>query len=99
MTRAFDGWTVRLVKFDEEVHSVPALNQSPWTREGFLSLGGRLEISGTGKSPVTAAALSEPHWVWWRLWSFDFNQGLGALLGSVEPPFELGGREVVEVAV
>lgn len=41
----------------------------------------------------------EPHWVWWRLWSFDFNQGLGALLGSVEPPFELGGREVVEVAV
>lgn len=57
-TRTFDGWTVRLVKFDEEVHSVPALNQSPWTREGFLSLGGRLEISGTGKSPVTAAALS-----------------------------------------
>lgn len=42
---------------------------------------------------------TEPHWVWWRLWSFGFNQGLGALLGSVEPPFELGGREVVEVAV
>ncbi|WP_440714246.1 hypothetical protein [Gordonia sp. FQ] len=46
-----------------------------------------------------ADAVTEPHWVWWRLWSFDFNQGLGALLGSVEPPFELGGREVVEVAV
>jgi hypothetical protein len=41
----------------------------------------------------------EPHWVLWRLWSFDFNQGLGALLGSVEPPFELGRWEVVEVAV
>ncbi|MEZ5211270.1 hypothetical protein [Gordonia sp. (in: high G+C Gram-positive bacteria)] len=20
--------------------------------------------------------VAEPHWVWWRLWSFDFNQGL-----------------------
>ena len=35
-----DGWRVTAVKSDEQVRSVLPLNQSAWTREGFLSLKG-----------------------------------------------------------
>ncbi|MFT4085661.1 MAG: MspA family porin [Gordonia sp. (in: high G+C Gram-positive bacteria)] len=57
VTRDVAGWKVALSKRGERVRSVPPLNQSPWTREGFLDLGGELVISGRGTVPIDAAVL------------------------------------------
>ncbi len=53
-----DGWTVTASKARERVRSVPPLNQSPWSREGFLSLKASGRISGTGSSPVSAGTVT-----------------------------------------
>lgn len=53
-----DGWRVSAVKSQEKVHSVAPLNQSPWTREGFLSLRGAGHIAGSGREPVTAGTVT-----------------------------------------
>lgn len=53
-----DGWRVTAVKAQEKVRSVAPLNQSSWTREGFLSLKGRALISGSGRAPVDAGTLT-----------------------------------------
>ena len=53
-----DGWKVTAVKANEKVRSVPPLNQSSWTREGFLSLRGEGRIAGDGKLPVNAGKVS-----------------------------------------
>ena len=53
-----DGWKVTAVKAGERVRSVPPLNQSPWTREGFLSLRGEGRIGGAGTAPVDAGVVS-----------------------------------------
>ncbi|UVF80047.1 MspA family porin [Gordonia mangrovi] len=53
-----DGWRVTAVKSQEKVHSVAPLNQSPWTREGFLSLRGAGHIAGSGGEPVTAGTVT-----------------------------------------
>jgi len=53
-----DGWRVTLAKKHERVNSVPPLDQSPWTREGFLTLRGSVTITGTGHIPVNAGTVS-----------------------------------------
>ncbi|UEA60039.1 MspA family porin [Gordonia otitidis] len=53
-----DGWRITATKAGERIRSVPPLNQSPWTREGFLSLDGEASISGSGKVAVTAGTVS-----------------------------------------
>jgi hypothetical protein len=53
-----DGWRVSAIKAGEQVRSVAPLNQSPWTREGFLSLRGEARISGAGRVPITAGTVS-----------------------------------------
>lgn len=53
-----DGWRVTAVKSDEQVRSVLPLNQSAWTREGFLSLKGEGVVSGAGSVPVQAGVVS-----------------------------------------
>lgn len=53
-----DGWRVTATKSREVVRSVPPLNQSPWTREGFLSLKSTGSVTGNGRSPVTAATVT-----------------------------------------
>ncbi|GAA1463381.1 MspA family porin [Williamsia maris] len=53
-----DGWRVTATKSHEHVRSVPPLNQSPWTREGFLSLKAAGGIAGAGSSPVTAGTVT-----------------------------------------
>ncbi|WP_301546856.1 MspA family porin [Gordonia sp. X0973] len=53
-----DGWRITLAKKHERVHSVPPLDQSPWTREGFLTLRGSISITGTSHIPVNAGTLS-----------------------------------------
>ena len=59
MTRTTaDGWKVTAVKAGERVRSVPPLNQSPWTREGFLSLRGEGRIAGEGSVPVDAGVVT-----------------------------------------
>ncbi|MDF3284972.1 MspA family porin [Gordonia sp. N1V] len=56
--RTDDGWVVSAIKSHEQVRSVPPLNQSPWTREGFLSLKGEGVIAGTGSVPVQAGTVA-----------------------------------------
>ncbi|MFW0790427.1 MspA family porin [Gordonia sp. CPCC 205333] len=56
--RTDDGWLVTASKLNEKVRSVPPLDQSPWTREGYLSLKGTADIRGTGKVAVNSGALS-----------------------------------------
>ncbi len=53
-----DGWKVSAVKASERVNSVPPLNQSPWSKEAFLSLRGEGRITGEGALPVNAGAVS-----------------------------------------
>ncbi|MFT3660933.1 MAG: MspA family porin [Gordonia sp. (in: high G+C Gram-positive bacteria)] len=53
-----DGWRVSVVKARERVRSVPPLNQSPWSREGFLSLRGEGRIAGTSTLPVNAGTVA-----------------------------------------
>ncbi len=53
-----DGWRVTAIKADEEVRSVAPLNQSPWTREGFLSLRGEGRITGAGRIAVSAGTVT-----------------------------------------
>ena len=53
-----DGWRVTAIKADEKVRSVAPLNQSPWTREGFLSLRGEGRITGAGRTPVSAGTIT-----------------------------------------
>ncbi|MFT4126793.1 MAG: MspA family porin [Gordonia sp. (in: high G+C Gram-positive bacteria)] len=53
-----DGWRVTAIKSHEQVRSVPPLNQSPWTREGFLSLKATGLITGSGSVPVQAGTVS-----------------------------------------
>lgn len=53
-----DGWTVTAIKADEKVRSVAPLNQSPWTREGFLSLRGEGRITGAGRTAVSAGTIN-----------------------------------------
>lgn len=52
-----DGWQVTAVKGAERVRSVPPLNQSPWTREGFFTLTSSGVIAGKGKQKVTTATV------------------------------------------
>ncbi|GAC67316.1 MspA family porin [Gordonia soli] len=52
-----DGWRVTAVKAEERVRSVAPLNQSTWTREGFLSLRGEGRISGAGRVAVSAGTV------------------------------------------
>ncbi|MEP9414261.1 MspA family porin [Gordonia sp. VNQ95] len=56
--RTDDGWVVSAIKSHEQVRSVPPLNQSPWTREGFLSLKGEGVIVGSGSVPVQAGTVA-----------------------------------------
>ncbi len=56
--RTDDGWVVSAIKSHEQVRSVPPLNQSPWTREGFLSLKGEGVIAGSGSVPVQAGTVA-----------------------------------------
>ncbi|MEH3154010.1 MAG: MspA family porin [Gordonia paraffinivorans] len=53
-----DGWQVTATKAREAVHSVRPLNQSPWTREGFVSLRAAGSIGGAGSSPVTSGTVT-----------------------------------------
>ncbi|MGZ8178047.1 MspA family porin [Williamsia sp. SKLECPSW1] len=53
-----DGWVVTATKARESVRSVPPLNQSPWTREGFVSLRAAGSIAGAGRSPVTSGTVT-----------------------------------------
>lgn len=53
-----DGWKVVASKSRERIRSVPPLNQSPWTREGFLSLKATGIIAGAGSSPVLAGTVT-----------------------------------------
>ncbi|WHU49351.1 MspA family porin [Gordonia sp. L191] len=53
-----DGWRVTAIKSQEQVRSVPPLNQSSWTREGFLSLKGEAVIAGTGSVPIQSGTLA-----------------------------------------
>ncbi|PWD41507.1 histidine kinase [Gordonia paraffinivorans] len=53
-----DGWRITAVKAQEKVRSVRPLNQSPWTREGFLSLRGEGRIGGAGRVAVSAGTVS-----------------------------------------
>ena len=53
-----DGWQVTAVKAREVVRSVPPLNQSPWTREGFVSLRAAGSITGAGRAPVSAGTVT-----------------------------------------
>lgn len=53
-----DGWRVTAVKAHEKVRSVPPLNQSSWTREGFMSLKGQAVISGRGRVAVDAGTVT-----------------------------------------
>ena len=53
-----DGWQVSAVKARERVRSVPPLNQSPWTHEGFVTLRGEGRITGAGRVPVDAGQMS-----------------------------------------
>ncbi|WP_338837798.1 MspA family porin [Gordonia polyisoprenivorans] len=55
---ADDGWRVTAIKSQEQVRSVPPLNQSSWTREGFLSLKGEGVIAGTGAVPVQSGTVA-----------------------------------------
>ena len=52
-----DGWKVTATKSGEAVRSVPSLNQSPWTREGFVDITGSAAIAGSGGRPVQAGSL------------------------------------------
>ncbi|MFM9377280.1 MspA family porin [Gordonia sp. VNK21] len=53
-----DGWQLTATKAKERVRSVPPLNQSSWTREGFVDLRGAAKIGGKGTVPVTAGTLT-----------------------------------------
>ncbi len=53
-----DGWSVTATKSQEKVRSVPPLNASPWTREGFLTLKAAGSITGSGSSPVTSGTVT-----------------------------------------
>ncbi|GAB09647.1 hypothetical protein GOARA_045_00010, partial [Gordonia araii NBRC 100433] len=53
-----DGWRIKLSKKRERVRSVPPLDQSPWTREGFLTLRGSVSITGASRIPVNAGTVS-----------------------------------------
>ncbi|GED98879.1 MspA family porin [Gordonia crocea] len=53
-----DGWRITLSKKRERVRSVPPLDQSPWTREGFLTLRGTVSITGAAKIPVNSGSMS-----------------------------------------
>lgn len=53
-----DGWVVTATKAREKIRSVRPLNQSPWTREGFVSLRNAGTISGTGRVPVSAGTVT-----------------------------------------
>ncbi|WHU46508.1 MspA family porin [Gordonia sp. L191] len=53
-----DGWRVTAIKSQEQVRSVPPLNQSSWTREGFLSLKGEAAIGGTGAVPIQSGTVA-----------------------------------------
>lgn len=53
-----DGYQLTVTKAQESLDSVPPLNQSRWTREGFLALKGIAEIGGHAGVPVTAGTVS-----------------------------------------
>lgn len=53
-----DGWRVTAVKAQEKVRSVPPLNQSSLTREGFMSLKGQAVIAGGGRVAVDAGTVT-----------------------------------------
>lgn len=53
-----DGWRVTATKAREQVRSVPPLNRSPFTREGFLSLRAAGSIAGAGKAAINAGTVT-----------------------------------------
>ncbi|GAA1463279.1 MspA family porin [Williamsia maris] len=53
-----DGWRVTATKSRENIRSVPPLNASPWTREGFLSLRSAGTITGAGSSPINSGTVT-----------------------------------------
>lgn len=53
-----DGWQIRISKLDENVDRVPNLAESPFTREGFVSLKAVADITGNGRVPVDAGNLT-----------------------------------------
>jgi hypothetical protein len=54
---------------------------------------------GLTLGPRVTVERDEPPWLRWRLGLFVSKPGRGGLVGSVERCFELGGRDVVAVAV
>ncbi|MFT4127215.1 MAG: MspA family porin [Gordonia sp. (in: high G+C Gram-positive bacteria)] len=53
-----DGWRLEISKTRERINSVPPLNQSPWSREGYTGVRGSVKILGHGRAPVNAGRVS-----------------------------------------
>lgn len=52
------GWDVTVSKLGEKIDSVPPLNQSPWSKEAFVSLRGEARIAGAGTEAVDVGTVS-----------------------------------------
>lgn len=52
------GWRLSVTKASETVDQVPNLAATMFTREGFVAVKAVAEVTGTGRQPVSAGALS-----------------------------------------
>ncbi|WP_228836960.1 MspA family porin [Nocardia brasiliensis] len=77
------GWQLSVTKTRETLDSYPNLAATMFTREGFVAVKATAEITGTGRQPVTAGALSLGYQIGCQV---DVSNGLTLGMGfSVGP--------------
>ncbi|WP_225727229.1 MULTISPECIES: MspA family porin [unclassified Nocardia] len=78
-----DGWILSITKKGESLDRYPALDMTPTTREGFVSISASIDVSGHGSKTVSAGAVSLGYQIGCQV---DVSSGLALGLGlSIGP--------------
>ncbi len=78
-----DGWQLSIEKVAEALERVPNLADSPFSREGFVSLTAVAEVSGHGAEPVNSGSLTLGYQLGCQV---DFSSGVGLGLSAAIGP-------------
>ncbi len=77
-----DGWELWISKTTEDVQRVPNLAETPFTREGFVSLSAAADIGGEGREAVNSGTLQLGYQIGCQIdVSNGLTMGLSAAIG------------------